>query len=262
VTPPTGIPDVTALAELAALGESTAEALTGRLDSSIPYCAGWTGRDLACHLAGVYRWAATVVAKGLDRPPAAEDRAALFADPDPADDTGVLRRLREGSELIVATLQAAPVDLECWTIWPGGTPRDFWIRRQLHETVVHCVDARNAGLTEAAAEAGAQLPAQLCADGVDEMVVGFSSRYSRKLQRAAPATLALHSSDTGHSWWIRIGPDGPVGGRGVGDEPAATTVRGRCCELLLLLWNRRPAQGLDVAGDTELLVDWRTNGHL
>jgi uncharacterized protein (TIGR03083 family) len=262
MTSSTLIPNATALAELATLGESTAQALTGRLDSPIPYCPGWTGRDLACHLAGVYRWAATVVAKGLDRPPAAEERAALFADPDPADDAGVLHRLRAGSELIVATLQAAPADLACWTIWSGGTPRDFWIRRQLHETLVHCVDARNAGEEESAAQSGAELSVGLAADGVDEMVVGFSSRYSRNLRRAQPATLALHGSDTGDRWWIRIGPDGPMGGRGAADEPVATTVSGRSGELLLLLWNRRSAAGLDVSGDADLLIDWRTNGHL
>jgi uncharacterized protein (TIGR03083 family) len=262
VTAPTAIPSEAALDELAAQAESTAAALAGKLDAAIPYCPGWTGRDLACHLAGVYRWASTVVAKGLDRPPGPEERAALLADPEPGDDVGVLRRLREGGELIVGSLRAAPGDLECWTIWLASQPREFWIRRQLHETVVHRVDAENAGRTEATAASGAELPTDLAADGVDEMVLGFSSRYSRNLRRAEPAGLALESSDTGHRWWIRIGPEGPVGGRGTAVDPVGTTVRGSCGELLLLLWNRRSSVGLDVAGDCAPLAEWRANGHL
>jgi uncharacterized protein (TIGR03083 family) len=262
VTAPTAIPSETALDELAAQAESTAAALAGKLDAAIPYCPGWTGRDLACHLAGVYRWASTVVANGLEQPPGREERAALFADPDPADDAGVLHRLREGTGLIVGSLRAAGDDLGCWTIWPAAEPREFWIRRQLHETVVHRVDAANAGRAEADAATGADLPADLAADGVDEMVVGFSSRYSRNLRRAEPAALALESSDSGQRWWIRIGPQGPVGGRGCPAEPATTTVRGRCGELLLLLWNRRSTAGLEVSGESDLLAQWRTNGKL
>ncbi|HEX3828449.1 MAG TPA: maleylpyruvate isomerase family mycothiol-dependent enzyme [Sporichthyaceae bacterium] len=262
MTAPTAIQSQTALDELAAQAESTAVALTGKLDAAIPYCPGWTGRDLACHLAGVYRWASTVVAERLERPPGPEERAALFADPDPGDDAGVLRRLREGSELIVGSLRAAPGDLECWTIWPAGQPREFWIRRQLHETVVHRVDAANAGRAQADAATGADLPADLAVDGIDEMVLGFCSRYSRNLRRAEPAGLALESSDTGDRWWIRIGSEGPVGGRGIAADPARTTVRGRCGELLLLLWNRRSTADLEIGGEADLLAEWRTNGKL
>ena len=56
-------------------------------------------------------------------------------------DEGFEVRAAAGGRVAVQEFSAAPPDLACWTIWSAGTPRDFWIRRQLHETVVHCVDA-------------------------------------------------------------------------------------------------------------------------
>ncbi|MGQ0843500.1 MAG: maleylpyruvate isomerase family mycothiol-dependent enzyme [Sporichthyaceae bacterium] len=264
---PTAAPSPTALSAdrslelLAAEAALTVAALAGRLDEPIAYCPNWTGRDLATHLAGVYRWVAVIVGEGLDAPPDRDRRAALFADPDPTDDAGVLERLAAGAQTVGSALREAPEDLACWTIWGAEPGRAFWIRRQLHETVVHRVDAQNAGRTEPDVVGGADLDPALAADGVDEMMLGFTSRYA-KLALPEPVTLALEATDAPHAWWGRIGPDAPAFGRGAPPEGATTTVRATAGELLLLVWNRREAAGLDVRGDGSVLDSWREKARL
>ncbi|WP_373319556.1 maleylpyruvate isomerase N-terminal domain-containing protein [Rugosimonospora africana] len=34
----------------------------------------------------------------------------------------------------------AAASLRCWTMWPSDRSRDYWIRRQAPETVVHRID--------------------------------------------------------------------------------------------------------------------------
>lgn len=74
--------------------------------------------------------------------------------------------------------------------------------------------------------------------------------------------LTLRPTDAGGAWWIRMGPDDPELGRGPAPTRAAAHVEAKAGELLLLLWNRRTADGLDVAGDREILDVWRRGSHL
>ncbi|HEY3603729.1 MAG TPA: maleylpyruvate isomerase family mycothiol-dependent enzyme [Sporichthyaceae bacterium] len=246
---------------LAAEGKLTVDACTGRLDEAIPFCPAWTGRDLALHLAGVYRWVTAMVGGRLPEPPDKDLRAALYTDPNPADDAGVLGRLQLALDGVVDVLRAGPVDLDCWTIWPGYSPRDFWIRRQLHETLVHRVDAQNLGRSETDAIRGAELDTTVAADGVDEMMLGFSGRY-RKLRHPEPVTLAVHATDAGAAWWCTIGPESLDTGGGAAPGSADAALSGRAGELLLWLWNRRSAAGLEVSGDPTVLEIWTSNAHL
>ena len=235
-------------------------AQTSGLAGEVPFCPGWRMRELVTHVGWVYRWVATVVGDRRTEPPTQAERSAL-SDPDPADDQGVLDRLRFAHATIVTMLRDAPPDLACWTPWPAPPSRDFWIRRQVHESLVHRVDAQNAARGTVAG--GDQLPAALAADGVDEMICGFAVRY-QQLRADRPGTLALRATDTGGSWWARLTPDGPPAfGRGPapGGAPEAE-VHAAAGELLLLLWNRRAADGLDVRGDRDLLAAWRRGAHL
>jgi uncharacterized protein (TIGR03083 family) len=166
-------------------------------DAEVPNCPGWTVRDLAAHVGWVYRWVRTIVSQSRPRPPGSEERAAL-EDPDPQDARGVVVRLDQAHRELVATLANAPADLACWTTWAAGAPRTFWIRRMVHETLVNRVDAENAHAGLACG--GADLASALAADGVDEMVCGFASRYSERLRAADPALISLTSTDGGHAW--------------------------------------------------------------
>jgi uncharacterized protein (TIGR03083 family) len=217
-------------------------------------------RELVEHLGFVYRWAATVVAEARPARPGADEVSAL-QDPDPADDRGVVDRLEEAHAALVATLGGASPDLGCWTIWPVAAPaREFWIRRQVHETLVHRVDAMAAAALPGVG--GEQLSPALAADGVDEMVCGFAGRYSHRLRSEVTRTMSLRATDTGQTWWVRLGPDEPAFGRGRPHATADTEVHGRGGELLMLLWNRRTCEGLDVRGDRHAIDDWHRGAHL
>jgi uncharacterized protein (TIGR03083 family) len=246
---------------LADEGKLAVESCAGGLAEAIPFCPGWTGRDLALHLAGVYRWVSAMVANRMSQPPDSDHRAALYTDPNPADDAGVVSRLHLALDGVVDVLRAAPADLACWTIWPGHTPREFWIRRMLHETLVHRVDAQNLGRAGADVIGGAELGSTTAADGVDEMMLGFSSRY-RKLRNPEPLTLAVQATDVNAAWWATIGPETLDTGRGAAPGAADAAITGRAGELLLWLWNRRSAAGLEVSGDPTVLEIWTTNAHL
>jgi uncharacterized protein (TIGR03083 family) len=230
-----------------------------QLAAEIPFCPEWTMRDLVAHLGFVYRWARTIVAEERAEPPNASERAAL-ADPDPDDDAGLIERTGQAHARLVTALHEAPPALDCWTIWPSPDARDFWIRRQVHETLVHRIDAQNACLTTAGG--GDSLPSTVAADGVDEMVCGFAGRYRTRLRSEAPRTLALRATDTGHRWWIGLGPGEPMFGRGPAPVASDTEVHALSGELLLLLWNRRTVDGLDVRGDHDILEAWHRDAHL
>lgn len=221
----------------------------------IPFCPDWTVGDLVPHLGFVYRWAGAVVAGALTEPP---PRQAYF-DTDPTDFAGTLERTRQAFEAMGRALRG-DADPTCWTIWPHESPRDFWIRRMVHETVVHRVDAENAGAGDPAG--GELLDPAVAADGVDEMICGFAIRYSNSLRAATSMTLAIHATDVDARWWVRIGPEAPLFGRGLPPFVVDTEVAGRAGELYLLLWNRRTPAGLTVTGSPDALEHWARDAHL
>ncbi|AEA26234.1 Conserved hypothetical protein CHP03083 [Pseudonocardia dioxanivorans CB1190] len=227
-------------------------------DDPVPFCEGWLLRDLAAHLAQVYRWVAVIVSEArAQRPPAAEFAAML----DPADTPDLARRLRAARDGLLAVLRAAPADLDCWTTWEVAAPaREFWARRMLHETLVHGVDVANAGRSTPAG--GEEIDRAVAVDGIDEIVCGFARRYGRTLRSPDPVGLGVTCAATGLRWWARIGPDELTFGRGTAPAGVDVEVTGHPGALLLLLWNRRPYTGLDVRGDPRVLDLWAAGAHL
>lgn len=233
---------------------------TRRSDAHIPFCPVWTLSDLVLHLGFIYRWTSTVVGDARMEPPGPLERSAL-QDPDPLDYPGALDRLRSAHADLVHLLRQSPPSLRCWTIWPSVSPRFFWMRRMLHETLIHRVDAHNAGIITSTMN-GDELPTALAADGVDEMVCGFARRYANTLRSERPGILALYATDADHRWWIEIGQQAPQFGRGAPSSPADTEVHALSGGLLLLLWNRRLASGLAVKGRVDVLDTWAREAHL
>lgn len=234
-------------------GELVAAVRAAELDAAVPGCPGWTVRDLARHVAWVYRWAALIVGEGRTRPPDRDERSALNRIRS-ADDE-LVPGLAEAHAGIVRTLREAPAELDCWTMWPAPSAREYWIRRQAHETVVHHVDARDAGAPGVVH--APDVAADVAADGVDEMVLGFANRYADKLRSPEPRTLVLHATDPDAWWWIRVSDQAPVAARGRPGAGPSTVVTATAADLLLLLWNRRPPRDGTVDGDPEVLRLWR-----
>ncbi|WP_201359236.1 maleylpyruvate isomerase family mycothiol-dependent enzyme [Mycobacterium paraintracellulare] len=232
---------------------------TAEFEAAIPFCPGWMLADLITHVGFIYRWVGAIVGEIRDEPPSESDRAAL-QDPDPTDRAGTLTRLRSAHRDVLRLLRDAPSSLDCWTVWTHPSPRTFWTRRMLHETLIHRVDAQNAVI--ASPMGGHELPAALAADGVDEMICGFARRYAQTLRSEHGSVLALTATDTGQRWWAKIGSHAPEFGRGTPPLAADTEVRALAGELLLLLWNRRTANGLAVHGRGDVLETWAQKAHL
>lgn len=217
-------------------------------------CPGWTAEDVIRHLTTVYRWVTLIVAQQRTERPSPEERAALDrVERDPLSD------LAAAHVRVTEALDRASVSLRCWTIWPSDKSRDYWIRRQAHETVVHRIDVHDAVRGEATS--CADVDPLVAADGVDEMVTGFAQRYRSSLRAPRPTTLSLHADDVDRHWWVRLGSAEPELGRGEFDG-ADTHVHARAGELLMLLWNRREVEGLEVSGPIEALHFWRLGARL
>jgi hypothetical protein len=88
------------------------------------------------------------------------------------------------------------------------------------------------------------------------LLFAFLDRTGSRLGADPPRTLHVRATDAGADWLVCIGPDRRVVSREPEPGEADCSVRGRTCELYLVLWNRL-APGLEVRGDAALLDLWR-----
>lgn len=189
---------------------------TAELTAAVRHCPGWDLVELSVHVAGVHRWARNAVAEGeLRRDPTPElpDRAA------------VVGWYRSSADALLETLRAAPSDRHCPSFLTPDSTAAFWLRRQVHELVVHRYDAQlSAGLSP-------RLDSAVAADGVSEVLEVFLPRMrARGLLGDLPGTVVLQQSDGPGSWTL-------------GDGTPSATVHAGAAELLLALWKRRPLGG-------------------
>lgn len=238
--------------------EAAATAIAGHLDTAgpdtlVPTCPGWTLRDLVGHLGSVHRWATYIVKNGV---PLGVDVPAAEV---PAD--GALAGwLGEGAEHLVRVLTAAPADLQAMVFLKDAPPpREFWARRQAHESTVHAADALSARLGRLPTTKEARIPAGLAVDGLDELLTGFVPRRSSRLRADVPLTCVIAPTDAERAWTVRLSPEPPVTTRGaVGEDESGgpvTILTGSAASLYLGLHNR--GDEIAVTGEPALLGVWR-----
>ncbi|HEY9368964.1 maleylpyruvate isomerase family mycothiol-dependent enzyme [Streptomyces sp.] len=242
------------VAELVAALDESGRALADAadeagLDAPVPTCPGWQVRDLLRHTAMVHRWAAAFVTEGHTsyHPDGGEPQL---------DGEELLGYFREGHAALVEALTKAPADLECWTFLPAPSPLAFWARRQAHETGVHRADA------ESALPSGPRpVDATLAVDGIDELLYAFHGRDRSRVRTETPRVLRVEATDTGDVWTVRLSPDAPSTTRTTrsddSDGPADCTLSGPAWRLFLTLWNRLPADAVELTGDASLAALWR-----
>lgn len=186
---------------------------TADLSARVEHCPEWDLAELAAHLAGVHRWARNAVADG-----------ELRRDPTPGlpGRPAVVEWYRSSADALLQALRAAPVDAPCPSFLTPDSTAGFWLRRQVHELVVHRYDA------ELAADLSPRLDSTVAADGIAEVLEVFLPRMrQRGLLGDLPATITLQQSDGPGSWTV-------------GDGTPSATVHGSAGDLLLMLWKRRP----------------------
>jgi uncharacterized protein (TIGR03083 family) len=210
------------------------------LSAPVPTCPEWTVRGLVAHQGMVHRWAAAHL-RGEPADPDALERAGL-TDPDP------LEWLADGAIELVAAWSRAPADVAAPVFLADApAPKEFWARRQCHETTVHAVDALAAWLGRAPRAAETWVDTELAADGIDELLCGFHGRARSRLRTEEPGTLVVAPDDRDEWWEVRLSPDPAVSRRRTGPVAEADwLLTGPATELYLRLWNRG-ADAVDVA---------------
>jgi uncharacterized protein (TIGR03083 family) len=234
------------LSNLRSDGELLLATAAARLDQPVPTCPGWTCRRLVGHIGRTHRWTAGWIATGgspdIEAAPAGADLVSWAGS---------------GLDAVIQAIEALDPDALVDT-WLDRQPALFWARRMAIETALHRVDA------EAAAGAITPVATDLALDAVDELFdVVLSFAGTGELARTGQ-TIHLHATDPdladvegSGEWLITLNPEGVV----LTHEHAKgdVAVRGPVSDLLLLLWNRRGTDGLQVFGDESILADWRTN---
>jgi uncharacterized protein (TIGR03083 family) len=217
----------------------------------VPTCPEWQARDLVVHLGIVHRWAAAHLRGDPNAQDALDESDVLAA----VADGELPEWSRAGSAELLHTLASVAPDVAALVFLnDAGAPREFWARRQAHESTIHAVDALAAALgrVPTAAETGITTPAAV--DGIDEILRGFFTRGRSKLYEDRPVAVRVAPTDAPQCWTLRAGPDGAVTER-TDDGPADVTFSGTATQLYLGLWNRGAEIGVD--GDPALLERWR-----
>ncbi len=221
--------------------------------SAVPSCPGWTLADLIWHVAEVQYFWASIVSDLLQKP----DRVPQLKRPADAE---LQSLLIEQTERLTTALAAHPPDTECWSWHEPGRYVGWVIRRQVHEALVHRVDA------ELAADALTPIDDELAADGVAEIleVMLDASDLPGWATFEPDGRTALLASNAGLAWALELGRfrgTSPASGTDYNDpalrlvEESVTptaTISGSAAALDLWLWGRGGVGELVVAGDDEV----------
>jgi uncharacterized protein (TIGR03083 family) len=191
----------------------------------VPGCPGWRLADLVWHLAEVQHFWAWVVRTRARDP-------GGYAEPARRPDDELLGYLAGRAAELETVLDGADPAQPVWT-WAPQQDVAFVLRRQLHEAVVHTVDA------EQVLGDVRPVPAAMGLDGLDEY-----------LEVIVPGALPQGPPDGAHPV-VLSAVDVPAertlfpGSRPV---PVARLI-GTAGDLLLALWRRLPVEVLTVEGD-------------
>lgn len=220
--------------------------------AAVPSCPEWTVRDLVTHVGRGHRWAAGMVATRATTPPPFDTSEA---PPEPAGWPGWLE---DGTQALVTAVREVGPDCPVWT-WRADKRANFWLRRMLHDELVHRADAQLA--VGQLPDISTGVSAELAVDGVDdwlETVAVLSapgSPHPTLSQLVGTGqTLHLHATDTDGEWFVRREPGGITWRRG--HERADVAVRGPIRPLLLVLNRRLGVEHLEILGERTVLDEW------
>ena len=220
----------------------------------VPTCPGWTVRDLVTHVGTGHRWAAEIVEGRLQAP------APYVIAQAPQEQGSWADWLTAGARRLAEAVRDGGPGRPVWTWRPEEGTAAFWLRKMLHDELVHRFDI------ELARGRLGEVATDVAADGVSDLLASIATLSPPDSSDpvfggliGTGQTLQLCAIDPGLAagdWFVERTPAGVAWRRGY--TPADVTVRAPARELLLVL-NRRldPAhQGVEVTGDRGLFTHW------
>lgn len=204
------------------------------VDAPVPTCPGWTGADLARHVAEVYLHKTETMRQGN------------WPAPWPPELPDPLTALDDAYRRLVGEFTARDTAGKALTWYGPDQTVGFWLRRMAHETVIHRLDAELAAGVD-----HDPVPADLAEDGIDELLVCFLAYASEVDPDEVAEYLAdcdgrtVQVATEGAGWQVQLGPDVITVERGESDAEAA--VLGEPDAVLRWVWRR--------AGDDEVQLD-------
>lgn len=237
------------LLQATAFADAVSSEAAGDLSGPVPTCPEWTLRDLARHLGQVHRRVAATITSGAERMLARDAELPDGEPPESRDE--VATWLLAGAAALVEAFDAGPHDREVGG-FVGPTTVAWWDRRQLHELLVHRLDAEIAVGIEPLADVSPGLAVDGIAEWYD-LITAFRSG-SRRL-RGTGETVHLHATDEpSGEWFVRRDTEGVTVTREHGKADVA--LRGPARALLATVTGRRGLDDLEVFGDPTLAEDW------
>lgn len=216
--------------------DAAARALAGWASSAglrarVPTCPAWLVSDLVAHQGMVHRWAAANLRHDGTKVPS--KTAILRTVPQQE----LLGWFSDGAASLLTTLREVDEHVEAVVfLRDAPAPRDFWARRQAHETTIHAMDALAATLGRAPTAEESMIDRAVALDGIDELVCGFVPRGS-KLAGAGPFSLSINPTDAEAGWTLHVTREKTIAQAGT--LPGADAVfSGTAVQLYLGLWNR------------------------
>lgn len=206
-------------------------------EESVPGCPGWTMGDLTRHVGTQHRWSAAIVLSGqrLDEPD------VIVTEPLIDWYAGTATALLAAFEAVEPTEPTPNFSLL-------GETAAFWARRQLHETMIHSIDAAQA-LGDP--EDSYDVTADVAADGIDEVLSTFFPRLTARGHRPhVSGRVRVTATDTGRSWVV-AGTDDPTGPPILLHPTldADAELSGTAADLYLGLWRRSPHYRIKAEGE-------------
>jgi uncharacterized protein (TIGR03083 family) len=241
------------IAETAAFADLLRDA---DLSTPVPTCPEWTLEQLMRHVGRGDRWCAQIVAEqSMDY---IDPRTVAGGKPPEGRDNEIAWLLDGPRKLIDAVAQTG-ADTEVWTFL-GPRPARWWIRRRLHEVVVHRADAAIA--LGRSFEVDPAVAADAITEWLERVVVRADEEGPAGGDRPLGDGQSLHlhatEADLGKAgeWTILGRPDGIALDHEHGKATAA--LKGPARSLLLAVVRRSTAarEGLEVFGDAGVWDTW------
>jgi hypothetical protein len=232
------------------------------LAARVPTTPDWSVRRLVAHQGMVHRWAAATLRGEVATETRWEHEGATSPDP--------LEWLRDGAVEVVSTIMNAPEDVDALVfLADAGSPREFWARRQCHETTIHAVDALSASLGRYPKATDAPwITTEVALDGIDELLTGFLPRPVSRLRSEEPQRIVVRPAGAPVAWVVSVSEAPPCTERlpaadadrrvgGGGGHAGETVLEGDPVALYLSLWNR--SDDVSATGDWAL---WRDSAQV